>query len=306
VGTIVAAAPAAETLPLRGARVADAAPRDGEVWAEWWRLHGIEPRTGRYFTIEIQTRGVPPIELRMVLLDTRTFTGGSGADQLVKRGEGMDILDVASLRRSGNAWRMVVNHRVGKARLTIRGRAGVTVGPWRLGRQPVYDTDPARWERAWMSWSALIPAGRVDGWVAWGDVRFDVTGWHAYLDHTWGRFRDHDEAWDHWDKAVSHRAPGESWVLQGLEPGPGFGAIDPRPDDRLWRGVLLHVTPRGITSCRPTVRRSGWASTNSGPTNPSTVAATCRGRTITFRRWNAHPLLADRSGLIEHRINFFR
>lgn len=306
--TVVSAAPTAEAVPIREARVGDATPRDDNTWVEWWRLHGIEPRTGRYFTIEIQTRGVP--ELRMALLDPGPFKGASGADRLVKRGEGAGaLLDVASLTRTAEGWRIVVNHLVGKAQLTIGGRHGVTAGPWRLGRQPVYDTDPARWERGSMTWSALVPAGRVEGWVAWGDFRFDVAGWNAYLEHTWGRFRDVDGAWDHWDRAVSHRGRGESWLLQGLEPRPGRPVIDPRPNDKLWRGVLVHVTPRGVTSCQPTIRRSGWDYVPSGATNPSIVRASCNGRTITFRRWNAafrQHMLADRSGFIEHRINFIR
>ena len=223
--TIVAAARAAEAVPpVRAARVGDSAPRVG-AWTEWWRLHGLEPRTGRHFSIEIQTRGVP--ELRMRLLDPGPFTGASGADQLVERGE-RTLLDVAALTRTAGGWQLVVNHRRGKAQLAIRGRLGLTAGPWRLGRQPVYDTEPARWERASMTWSALVLAGRVDGWVAWDDVRYDVSGWHAYLDHTWGRLRDHDGAWDHWDRAVSHRGRGESWLLQGLETRPGGGVLDPR------------------------------------------------------------------------------
>jgi hypothetical protein len=134
-----------------------------------------------------------------------------------------------------------------------------------------------------------------------------VAGWHAYLEHTWGRFRNVDGAGDHWDTAVSHRGPGESWLLQGLEPRPGGKVVDTRPHDRLWRGVLIHATPRGITSCGPTIRRRGWSYVDNGPTNPSVVAATCNGRTITFRRWNAdfrQNMLADRSGFIWHRINF--
>ncbi len=303
--TIVATARAAEVVPIRGSRASDAAPRTG-AWTEWWRLHGIQPRTGRYFTIEVQTRGVP--ELRMSLLDPVPFTGASGADGLVERGAGT-LLDVASLTRTADGWRMIVDHRRGKAQLTVTGRPGVTAGPWRLGRQPVADTNPTRWERGSMTWAALVPAGRVDGWVSWDDVRYDVAGWHAYLDHTWGRFRNTDSAWDHWDRAVWHRGRGESWLLQGLEPRPGKPVLAPRPDDRRWRGVLVHVTPRGITSCRPTIRRSGWDYVPDGATNPSTVAATCNGRTITFRRWNAafrQHMLADRSGFIEHRIDFWR
>jgi hypothetical protein len=302
--TVAAVAPATDAVPVRGARVADAAPR--EAWVEWWRLHGIEPRTGRHFVVEIQTRGSSELELRMNLLDPGPFEGASGAD-LVERREGT-LLDVASLTRGADGWRLVVDHRIGKARLRVRGRPGVTVGPWRLGWHPVYNADPPRRERASLSWSALVPAGRVDGWVAWGDFRFDVTGWHAYLEHTWGRFRDFDGTWDHWDRVVSHRGPGESWVLQGLEVRPGGPMADPGPHDRLWRGVLVHATPRGITTCRPTVRRSGWWYLN-GPTNPSVIVATCNGRSITFRSWQAsfrQKLLADRSGFIDHRVNFIR
>ena len=83
---IAVAARAATRVPIRGTRVADAAPRGATVWAEWWRLHGLQPRTGRHFSIEIQTRGVP--ELRMTPLDPGPFTGASGADGLVERGEG--------------------------------------------------------------------------------------------------------------------------------------------------------------------------------------------------------------------------
>ena len=170
-------------------------------------------------------------------------------------------------RRPGGG--LVVNHRRESYAQRSSGRPGVTAGPWRLGRQPVYDPEPTRWERASMTWSALVLAGRVEGWVAWDDVRYDVSGWQAYLDHTWGRFRDHDGAWDHWDRAVSHRGRGESWLLQGLETRPGGGVLDPRPDDRRWRGVLVHVTPRSITSCRPTIRRSGWWYVLAGATNPN-------------------------------------
>jgi hypothetical protein len=71
------------------------------------------------------------------------------------------------------------------------------------------------------------------------------------------------------------------------------------------RGQVQHGQ-QGVTVL-PSLCRTLSRDVDNGPTNPSVVAATCNGRTITFRRWNAdfrQNMLADRSGFIWHRINF--
>jgi hypothetical protein len=313
---LAAAAPAAAASsapPVRPARASDAATRPFPAsYTEWWRLHAVDPSSGRWLIVRVQTFPTPTLEA--VVFDGKT-SHGSYHPMLAR---GRTLLDVADLRRVRGGWHLSLSYPTSKAELTLTGRPGITVGPWRLGRQPVNQTPAPDFENASFRWSALVPAGRLDGWVDLDLFRLNVRGWRGYLDHTWGKLELEQPTYDHWDFAASHPRPGESWVLQGLEPRPGGSRRNPiTGNDRLWTGVLLHATPQGTTWCRPRVRRTGWfmaANGFDGPF-PDRVTAACGRRKITFRRWHADYRwgavdmtqfvrgsgpLPDRTGFIEH------
>jgi hypothetical protein len=272
---------------VRPAKDADAADHKYPAsYLDWWRLHAVDPRTGRYLLIRIQTNSGR--SLSAVVFDGHRWYGG------VLQVE--DPWEAATLERVRRGWKLDLNGSPPpvKGSLRLTGRPGVTVGPWRLGLQVTYTNTPP-WEHGSLTWSALVPAGRLDGWVEFESLRVDIRGWRGYLDHTWGRMHLYSTAYQHWDFGVTHPRPGESWILHGLEPRPG-GPERPRtwtkPNDRLWQGVLVHATPRGVTTCRPRIARSGWFTTyriglGSGGPYPAKVTATCGRKAITIRRWHA-------------------
>lgn len=99
-------------------------------------------------------------------------------------------------------------------------------------------------------------------------------------------------AYQHWDFAGSHLRPGESWILNGLEPRPGEKRPGwDKPRDRLWQGVLVHVTRAGVAVCRPSIQRRRWFYTyNAGATyGPYPARVTARSGAIkkSWRRWMA-------------------
>ena len=310
---VAAPASAASGPPVRASRVSDAATRPFPTsYTEWWRLHAVDPATGRWLIVRVETFPTPTLEA--VVFDGKA-AHGSYHPALSRSGT---LLDVADLRRVKGGWHLALTYPTSKAELTLTGRPGVTVGPWRLGRQPIDQTPAQDFENASFTWSALVPAGRLDGWVDLDLFRINVHGWRGYLDHTWGKLKLEQATYDHWDFAASHPRPRESWVLQGLEPRKGGTTRSlVAGNDRLWTGVLVHTTARRTSWCRPRVQRTGWFTAGNGFQGPfpDRVTATCGRRSITFRRWHADYRwgvvdmtqfvrgsgpLPDRTGFIEH------
>jgi hypothetical protein len=185
---------------VRPAKDADAADHKYPAsYLDWWRLHAVDPRTGRYLLIRIQTNSGR--SLSAVVFDGHRWYGG------VLQVE--DPWEAATLERVRRGWKLDLNGSppTVKGSLRLTGRPGVTVGPWRLGLQVTYTNTPP-WEHGSLTWSALVPAGRLDGWVEFESLRVDIRGWRGYLDHTWGRMHLYSTAYQHWDFAVTPSAPG--------------------------------------------------------------------------------------------------
>ena len=268
--------------PIRSARASDVAARSElspGAYFDWWQLHAIDPRSNRYLRIDVTSTGGPLV--RGLVFDGRKAYGGTFHTR--------EIWSAGTLRREGASWRVTLNGAADlEGEFTLRGRRGVKVGPWRLGKQKSHDP-PWSSEDGSLFWSGLPLAGRLDGRLHFQTYRTRIRSWYGYLDHTWGRLALESRSYMHWDFAVRHPAPGESWVLQGLEVRSGTEKdLDWRkPRDRAWQGVLVHATPSGITACRPRVIRRGWFGAYFGGLGgpfPSKVSATCGGRTVTFRK----------------------
>ncbi len=191
-----------------------------------------------------------------------------------------------------------------KGRIVVTPRrAGLTVGPWLLGPEPVYTTSPATKVTGTRHWSVPVATGSASGWIELEYLRVAVRGWRAYHDHTWGRFRFETPSWYHADFAVVISRGGEAVILNGLEVG-GEGPYRWPGNVRRWRGVLLRAGPGGVRACRATVRRSGWQVVwdRGDPYRyPLRVSAGCRGGTsLTVERplplWQWYPIMHSARG----------
>lgn len=279
---IASASWAATGPPIRFVRPVDHARHTYPAsYFDWWRLHAVDPKTGRWLLMEFQPEGA---------LWINVFDG----EQV--HGTGRQVLDPddTTLRRTAKGWDVDLDNRpTVRGHLSLVGRSGVTVGPWRLGWQ--FAPGPLRWEHGKLWWSAVVPAGRLDGsFESYDGYKVDLSGWRGYLGHTWGKLILNSRAYQHWDFAAKHTGPRESWLLHGLEPRPGRDQ-DLRwwkPRDRVWQGVLVHTTARGVRVCRPKIVRRGWFTTYSiglgdaGP-YPARVTARCGSTSVSFRIWHA-------------------
>jgi hypothetical protein len=283
VPVIASASWAAAGPPIHPVRAADnAAHRYPDSYFDWWRLDVVDPKTGRWLMMDYQ-----PYDGRfwISVFDGKRVHGST---------EIADPKGAATLRRTENGWQVEI-HDVPSLRghLSLVGRSGVTAGPWHLGWQ--YAPGVNRWEHASLWWSAVVPAGRLDGWFeSYDGYRVDFRGWRGNLGHTWGKLVLYSRAYQHWDLASKHTGPRESWLLQGLEPRPGRDTDTTwrRPRDRAWQGVLVHATARSVTVCRPRVTRRGWFTTYSsgwgtGGPYPARVTARCGSTSVTFGIWHA-------------------
>ena len=161
-----------------------------------------------------------------------------------------------SLRYTGRAYVVDARSGAGAAHFVIvPRRAGPTVGPWKLGPHKTGWNPPA-FVPGSRTWSVPVATGSATGWVEIDGRRLTFRGWRAYHDHTWGQFSLAESNWVHSDFAVVSPRAGEAWILNGLESSDGKYRTE--PDDRLWRGVLVHVRGKSLTTCSARVHRSGW------------------------------------------------
>jgi hypothetical protein len=315
---------AAALLPVHGAGPASDVSRSDNRFEEDWRVLAVDPASYGYASVTIAGSPLP-----MIVVSAHGDDGdvsGSAAlpnGRLPHTGPSVTVANVpdnappqpSSLSLVRGRYVLDLTYPV-RGHLEITpGRAGVTVGPWRLGPETVYGAGGATTVHASMSWSVPVAAGTVSGWLEANGHSVELNGWRAYHDHIWGQFRRGATSWTHWDFAWRTPRPGESWILNGLQPT--NGGFDPQPNDARWQGVLVHVTARGTRTCQATVSRGGWRNgwTQNTPWSaPALVAARCTGTSITFRapdpaRWpyggflrgiGGSAPLADGSGFIEH------
>jgi hypothetical protein len=272
VGLLPLAAPAssaAPALPIRAARLADDLPQGPSRWTQEWRVLAFHPGTRGFLAISLVGGPIPLITVQGREGGVHLSTGAELPYGLrPHRGPGVTVANLPdngppqdnSLSYAGGKWIVDLTWPV-RGRLVITPqRIGVTVGPWRIGREPIVRGGPPTYVPGSLRWTVPVPAGVVSGWVEADGKRISLAGWRAYHDHTWGRFRRSSATWTHADFAVLSPRAGEAWIVYGLEPTDGrYHAL---PDDRRWQGVVVHATRLRVTTCRASVVRRGWEQRN--------------------------------------------
>jgi len=261
-GLLAPPAAANSSLPVRPAQPADDAVLSLPGWTEEWRVLAFDPSTRAFAAVTFVGGPVPMISVS-ARAGGQTISGDAELPHglLPHEGPGVTIANLPddappqSNSISYSSGRYVVDLSFpAQGHLTIvPRRVGVTVGPWRLGREPVFGPGGTSYVPGRMSWSVPVAAGTVSGWIEADGRRITIDGWRAYHDHTWGRFRRSSTSWAHWDFAVVSPRPGEASILNGLEP-----SWDIYPHDDRWQGVLVHAGPSGIETCLARITRRGW------------------------------------------------
>ncbi len=320
----------ATPLPVRPARPADDAVLAKPGWAEEWRVLAFDPATHGYLSLSLVSGPIPLIAVT-ARAGGETVSAGAELPYGLQphQGPGVTIANLPdnappqpnSLSYVGGRYVVDLTWPA-RGRLTIvPQRAGVTVGPWHLGGEPIFRGGPPTYVPGDMRWSVPVAVGTASGSLEADGHKITFNGWRAYQDHTWGRFRRSSSSWTHWDFAVRSPRAGEAWILNGLEPTDGrYYAL---PNDRRWQGVLVHATRRGVETCQARIVRRGW---DSRPLNltgasfdywlPTYVRALCGTKTLAVsplaRPWPffggfnggvlaASPLAAG-NGWIEHAV----
>jgi hypothetical protein len=256
---------AVRPLEVRPAVPADDSSKPGAT--EWWQVLAFDPRSGTFVRAVFLSR--PWANFRVTVLrrnETATVLAGDGMAIVRQSSPGVAMVGTspppgvepprASLRYTGGRYVVETHSGAGAAHMEIvPKRAGPTVGPWRLGPHKTSWNPPA-FVPGRRTWSAPVATGSATGWVEIDGRRLSFRRWRAYQDHTWGQFSLAESNWVHSDFAVVSPRPGEAWILNGLEASDG--AYRTQPNDRLWRGVLVHARGKNLVTCTARVRRSGW------------------------------------------------
>jgi hypothetical protein len=271
---------------IRVARAADVLPRLSALYEEW-RVTLVDPRSSSraFFTV---IRGVEgnQAELRVTPAGQYSSMVEFGAVPTGRRKLAWKLnWDVqtgsAALRRVHGGWRLRVDGPRGKANVFLgRARPGVTARRWRLGQASSGD-GPVH-----LSWSTPVATSRASGEVRAADRSARVDGWRGTVEHRWGFFRHEFDVWNYETTAVAHGARSRAWVLHGLT----HNAPPPNSDaeiDARWLGVLVRVTPRGTSWCRPRIVRRVWGISNARRIAAKRTVASCGSRRLALRRaWN--------------------
>jgi hypothetical protein len=264
---LVVAPPAFAATPLA---IRPAVPLDDRQMGgatEWWHVLAFDPGSRTHVRAVLTARPQADFRIEVIRRGAATVDLAGGAMALVAQSS-PGVAMVGTSPPAGTppptaslayvAGRYVVDARsgAGAAHLEVApGRAGPTVGPWQLG--PLQTAwNPPVFRPGTRLWSVPVATGTARGWVEVDGRRVSVVGWRAYHDHTWGQFSLAAPSWYHSDFAVVSPRPGEAWIVNGLQPGDG--KYRPAPDDRRWRGVLVHATRGRVVTCAAHVARSGW------------------------------------------------
>lgn len=288
-GAIVLAS-AAVTLPERPARTSDDVRQSAAGWDEDWRVIALDPASGGYANLTLVGGPIPRIIVRAhapsgtIENDATLVNGllphdGPGVTIALVRDNGPT--EANSLSYANGRYTVRLTYPVQGVLTIVPSRPAVTVGPWHLGPEPIFPPSGQTTTPGRMWWSVPVATGTVSGWLASEGTRIDLKSWRAYHDHVWGRFHRSSTTWSHWDFVLKSPAPNEAWILNGLDPTQG--ALEVQANDAHWQGVLLHVTPRGMSTCIARITRSGWLSgfaTNTPWRIPTSVRAQCGGSTL--------------------------
>ena len=282
--TAPAASPAARPIGapevVRLARAGDEHQRPRAL-TEWWELVALDPRTGTALRVRI-ARGhrVEGVEIIARSLNRVMRLGQIPDTSRPRLVTATGVEGTTTLRRDGRGWRLALSgERVSGTLRLARVRRGPTGLHWRLGETTYLR--PRR-KRVTLNWSSLVATSRVTGALTLEGRRLQLDGWHASLEHVWGRFTVEDPAWAHASTFVVHRRGGSAAIAFGLnrtDTMTGFGARDAQ-----WLGVLARVGRRGARVCRPTVHRRRWTYEGiAWHDYARTLRARCGGMRITFR-----------------------
>jgi hypothetical protein len=252
-------------LKVRPAVPADDSSKPGAT--EWWQLLAFDPGSRTFVRAVLLAK--PYANFRITVMKGTQASSVLAADGMAivpQSGPGVTMVGTSpppgieppriSLRYAGGRYVVEARSGAGAAHIEIAPRrAGPTVGPWKLGPHKTSWNPPA-FVPGTRSWSVPVATGSATGWVEIDGRRLDFHGWRAYHDHTWGQFSLAESNWVHSDFAVVSPRAGEAWIVNGLEASDGKYRTE--PNDRLWRGLLVHARGRSLATCSARVHRSGW------------------------------------------------
>jgi hypothetical protein len=229
---------AGQSLSVRPAR-----PDDDVAHAsltEWWQVLAFDPASRTWVRIQFVAKPWPDLELWFRKgSDIARGIGSTAMKVAPHRGPGVTLVASspidpsipprATLSHTGRAYVVDVRFPTVRAHLKIiPKRAGVTVGPWQLGREQV-SWHPPSFVRGTRMWSVPVATGSATGFVEADGHRVVLRAWRAYHDHTWGSFKLSSTTWFHSDFAVRSPRIGEAWILNGLERGYDKGGYRFKP-----------------------------------------------------------------------------
>jgi hypothetical protein len=243
---------------LAVARPADDVRHPGSR-TEWWYVHAIEPETGRTVIAVFFTAPIP-VAAGFLYTQARMTHWTLLSFPQAQAGPGVRLA-AGGIRYDAPHQRWLVDQQAPgyKLRLLLSAaRPGITAGPERVGNQEG-------------SWTVPVATGRADGAITTlSGRRIAIRNWRSYHDHNWGSFDLASPAYQGWEWAAVHEAPGHAWLLGGIN------RLDGRFD-----GILVHVTPTRTTACRPTISRQQWTTVHHFRL-PLTVTATCNSHRVIF------------------------
>jgi len=250
---------------VRTARPADEQPRAGAP-AEDWTLELVDPRSKAYAALRVFR---DPNDGRRARLELRRGKDGFTDDYIVYP---------PAISHSGRAWTIRFSSETSDGEIRLKGaRAGVTAQRWGLGREAGFA------EHVTMSWATPVVTARATGHIRMGTQTVDIGGWRGSLEHRWGTYARSWHAWDHAGTGLVHTRGGSAWMLFGLNRRDYLTGAGAR--DALWLGLLVRVTARGTSFCRPRIVRRRWLVSIDGPVAVERVTASCGGlRRVRFTR----------------------
>jgi hypothetical protein len=250
---------------VRTARPADEQPRAGAP-AEDWTLELVDPRSKAYAALRVFR---DPNDGRRARLELRRGKDGFTDDYIVYP---------PAISHSGRAWTIRFSSETSDGEIRLKGaRAGVTAQRWGLGREAGFA------EHVTMSWATPVATARATGHIRMGTQTVDIGGWRGSLEHRWGTYARSWHAWDHAGTGLIHTRGGSAWMLLGLNRRDYLTGAGAR--DAFWLGLLVRVTARGTSFCRPRIVRRRWLVSIDGPVAVERVTASCGGlRRVRFTR----------------------
>ena len=250
---------------VRTARPADEQPRAGAP-AEDWTLELVDPRSKAYAALRVFR---DPNDGRRARLELRRGKDGFTDDYIVYP---------PAISHSGRAWTIRFSSETSDGEIRLKGaRAGVTAQRWGLGREAGFA------EHVTMSWATPVATARATGHIRMGTQTVDIGGWRGSLEHRWGTYARSWHAWDHAGTGLVHTGGGSAWMLFGLNRRDYLTGAGAR--DAFWLGLLVRVTARGTSFCRPRIVRRPWLVSIDGPVAVERVTASCGGlRRVRFTR----------------------